>query len=97
MGVLIRLTPERTSVGDTRRYRVVLSSGWEIGSVEVLGDGCFAARVPWGHTAPGWLAQGDTDSFVSVTDAAAAVWLGFISRPVLQSEQSRSRRSAKDD
>jgi hypothetical protein len=90
MGIMIRLTAERTSVGDTLRYRVVLASGCVIGSVEVMGDRPFAAWVPWGHPVPGWLAQGSTGSFVSVTDAAAAVWLGYVSRCC-------SSRSVKDD
>lgn len=45
LGIVMGLAPERTSVRDTRQYRVVLASG-------------------------------------RMTDAAAAVWLGFISRPV---------------
>jgi hypothetical protein len=81
MGIVIRLAPERTRVGDTRQYRVVLANGCVIGMVEVIGDGRFAARVSWGHTVPGWLALGDTGNFVSVADAAAAVWLTWMGSP----------------
>jgi hypothetical protein len=81
MGVVIRLAPERTGTGDTLRYSVVLASGDVIGSVEPLGPGRFAARVPWGHSLAGWLAQGDTESFENLSDAAAAVWLSWLASP----------------
>jgi hypothetical protein len=97
MGIVIRLQRSGGGHGDTTSLRVVTSNGTVLGWVEPTAYRRFAARVPWGHAIPGWLAQGDTGSFASVTDAAAAVWLGFISRPLLPHDGSYPRGSANDD
>jgi hypothetical protein len=77
----MRLQLDRGAGGDTIAPRAVLGSGSVIGTVEQRGPGVFVVRGPQGHLVCHWLSTGDTPmTFSALTDAAAAVWLGFMAR-----------------
>jgi hypothetical protein len=76
MTILISIQPARSRRGVTTQ-RVCLQSGTLIGLVEHATEEAFTARSAEGHP----LVHGDTAmTFPSLTDAAAAVWLGFMAR-----------------